>query len=304
MRLDADQMLAVLNALPDPVFLLTESGLYAGLFGHADPNYYHDGHDLLGSSVPEVVSSEAAEWIMQNIHKALEQDGLIKVEYQLSADQVAGLEDTVGPDGMIWFEGHVQPFPHRVNGERAVVWIARNITRRKLLEEELLQASQTDPLTQTANRRHLMEVLEEHFEEFRRYRHPMAMIMFDLDHFKQLNDRHGHLTGDAVLRSLCKACKSLLRANDLLARFGGEEFVIVLPNTTAAQAASTAERMRTHLSEAVARELGDELAVTVSLGVSELLHSDSNYEQVMHRGDQALYRAKRAGRNRVVVYDA
>lgn len=301
MYLDRDQMLVVLNALPDPVFVLTETGLYAGLYGHADPKYYHDAKDLLGASVRDVMPAEVAESIMEHIQEALHRNGLLKVEYPLSSQQVKGLENSAGPGGTLWFEGHVQPFPGLVDGERAVIWVARNITRRKQLEDELLEASQTDPLTHVANRRRLMEVLEFHFGAYRRYRHPMALIMFDLDHFKQLNDRFGHLTGDRVLRCLCDLCRQDLRENDLLARFGGEEFMIVLPSTTAERAAQTAERIRTHISTGVAAELDQALNVTISLGVSELLETDTSLEQIIQRVDDAVYQAKDEGRDRVVV---
>lgn len=302
MKLNSDQMLTVLNALPDPVFVLTESGLYAGLYGHADPNYYHDGKGLIGRSIQDVLPAEACGWIMLHVQQALDINGLIKVEYPLSAAQVQGLEHSAGPDGMIWFEGHVQPFPHLIEGERAVIWVARNITPRKLLEEQLLEASQTDPLTHAANRRRLLEVLQQHFGEFNRYKHPMAMIMFDIDHFKRLNDRFGHLTGDDVLRCLCAICRSMLRENDLLARFGGEEFIIVLPSTTAVQAEQTAERIRTGVTSELARQLGEKIQVTVSLGVSELLTADTSHEQVVQRVDKAVYQAKDNGRDQVVVY--
>ncbi|GAA0691233.1 diguanylate cyclase PdgB [Marinobacterium maritimum] len=295
-------MLVVLNALPDPVFVLTESGLYAGLFGHADLNYYHDGHDLVGCSIQTILPAEVVDWIMEHIQEALNQNGLIKVEYPLSAQQVKGLENQAGPDGMIWFEGHIQPFPQLINGERAVIWVARNVTPRKLLEEQLLEASQTDPLTHAANRRRLLEVMQVHFGAFRRYRHPVAMIMFDIDHFKHLNDRFGHLTGDKVLRCLSDICRQELRENDLLARFGGEEFIIVLPSTTAEQAVQTAERIRNSITTGIAREMGEAMQVTVSLGVSELLDSDTSHEQVIQRVDEAMYSAKQAGRNRVVRY--
>ncbi|QEW05148.1 GGDEF domain-containing protein [Nitrincola iocasae] len=300
MSLNPEQMLAVLNALPDPVFVLTETGRYAGVYGHADPNYYHSGHDLVGAYLADVLSADVAEWVMQHMQLAWDKGGLVKVEYPLSAAQVKGLESQAGPDGVIWFEGHIQPFPRRVEGERAVIWVARSITRRKLLEKELLEASQTDPLTRVANRRPLFDLLQSRFSEFQRYHHPTSLILFDLDHFKQVNDRFGHLMGDQVLTTLCDICQQTLRDNDLLARFGGEEFIVVLPNTVMEQALHLAERMR----EVVFRELSAcfpqyERAITISLGVSEFLISDPQFESLLQRADTALYQAKHAGRNRV-----
>lgn len=302
MNLDSEQMLAVLNALPDPVFVLTESGLYAGLYGLSDPEYYHDGHGLVGRLIDDVLPAEVASWVMDHLRQSLAKNGLIKVEYPLSADQVKGLENQAGPDHMLWFEGHIQPFPELINGERAVIWVARNITRRKALEEELLEASCTDPLTHAANRRRLLDELHNHFGEFKRYGHPTALIMFDLDHFKKINDQYGHLAGDEVLRRVCAICRESLRENDLLARFGGEEFVIVLPSTHAGEALHTAERIRELSALSIGRDFGFDQNVTISLGVSEFLVSDPEYAKVLQRIDEAVYQAKSMGRNRVVVY--
>lgn len=299
MTLDSRQMLAVLNALPDPVFVLTENGRYAGVYGHSDLNYYHEGRGLVGTSVQQAMPAEAARWVVEQIHTALETKGLIRVEYQLAASQVKSLDPQTGPQGDLWFEGHVQPFPGRIHGERAVIWVARNISSRKRLEEELLQASQTDPLTRAANRRKLMESLEEHFAAFQRYGHPLSLIMFDIDHFKALNDRLGHLAGDEVLQALCDSCRALLRENDILARFGGEEFIVILPSTSLPQAVTTAQRIRTEVPETAACTTGEEKRITLSLGVSTLLQQDRNHEDILQRVDQALYRAKNQGRNRV-----
>lgn len=301
MSLDSDQMLAVLDALPDPVFVLDPNGRYLDLYGYADPDYYHDGHDLVGKRVHEVMPFEPAQWILQQITRALREQRLIKVEYPLAATQVKGLEQQPGPDGMLWFEGHIQPFPGLIEGEKAVIWVARNITARKELEAELLEASQTDPLTRVSNRRKLMETLEKQYAIFRRYHNPTSLIMLDIDHFKQLNDRFGHLAGDSILRNLCDSCRRILRENDLLARFGGEEFVIVLPNTRSPQALSTAERIRTEVPAAVALKNGQEKAFTLSLGVSEINLQDTHFEQVLKRVDTALYKAKNSGRNRVEI---
>lgn len=302
MNLNRDQMLAVLNTLPDPVFVLTESGLYAGVFGAADTHYYHDAHVLAGQRIQDVFPPQLAEMVMEHVQESLRRHGLVTVDYQLAAEQVKGLDNSAGPVGSIWFEGHVQPFPQLIDGERAVIWVARNITARKSLEDELLQASQTDPLTHAANRRRLLEVLQQGFASFRRYHHPMAVIMFDIDHFKQFNDCFGHLAGDEVLRCLAEICRKTIRENDLLARFGGEEFIVVLPSTTAERAVQTAERIRTTLATEVQLSLKEEMGVTVSLGVSELLEADSSHEDVLQRVDEAMYSAKEKGRNRVVLY--
>jgi diguanylate cyclase (GGDEF)-like protein len=124
--------------------------------------------------------------------------------------------------------------------------------------------------------------------------------MVDIDHFKWINDQHGHDVGDRILRRVAEACGSDLRGSDLLARYGGEEFVVVLPETNEADGRAAAERMRSRVEEVHNPEI--ESAVTVSIGVSaEVPSNASGFERLVQRADRALYRAKEMGRNRVVV---
>jgi len=294
MPLSTEQLPALLDALPDPLFVLSESGRYLGVYGGSDTGFYHDGRHLVGQTLQAIMPAEKAAAILEQIATSLEEGRLLKVEYPLAASEVKGLEEADGPDDIIWFEGHVQPFPGRIDGERAVIWIARNISERRALEQKLREASLMDPLTHTFNRRKLIEELGRRFEERRRYGEPSAVLMLDVDHFKQINDRHGHSMGDEVLRALAETCRGQLRAGDLLTRFGGEEFVILLPHVEAPRAQEIAERLR----EEVARS---EPRITVSIGVSEIREGDPHFEAALKRADDALYEAKRAGRNRVVV---
>ena len=164
----------------------------------------------------------------------------------------------------------------------------------------------TDPLTGIANRRLLMRRLQEEVDRCRRYDHSVACVMVDLDHFKQINDRYGHQVGDQVLVDVSNVLKRGLRSSDLLSRYGGEEFVVLLPETTREQAAQIAKR---HLREIRGLQLVNNkrqsFLITASIGVAEL--RSTNSAQSVHPGslieeaDAALYKAKRAGRNRVVV---
>ena len=294
MPLSAAQLPALLDALPDPLFVLSESGRYLGVYGGSDTGFYHDGRHLVGQTLRAVMPADKAAEILRQIAVSLEEGRLLKVEYPLAASEVKGLEGADGPDDMIWFEGHVQPFPGRIDGERAVIWIARNISERRALEQKLREASLLDPLTNTYNRRKLIDALGQRFREFRRYGDPCAVLMLDVDHFKQINDQYGHSVGDEVLCALADTCRGHLRADDLLSRFGGEEFVILLSHTGTSGAEEVAERLR----EEVARS---ELRITVSIGVSELRADDPHFEAALKRADDALYEAKRAGRDRVVA---
>ncbi|WP_322522149.1 diguanylate cyclase [Guyparkeria halophila] len=300
MSLPAELMPAVLDALPDPLFILSASGRYLAVYGGSDPGYYHDGRSLVGQYISDVMPADKASQVLDQIQRSLEENRLLKVEYPLAATEVKGLESADGPAEMLWFEGHIQPLAEPVDGERAVVWVARNITPRRELEEQLRLASVIDPLTRLFNRRKLLEVLAERFAAHRRYDEACAVVMIDVDHFKQVNDRYGHSVGDEALLAVSNIGRGMLRENDLLARFGGEEFVLVLPQTDLEHARQVAERFRRAVIEHLSMHYPDIPPVTVSLGVAAMREEDVSHEGALNRADEALYEAKRRGRNRVV----
>ncbi|WP_028455667.1 diguanylate cyclase [Chitinilyticum litopenaei] len=298
--LDFSHIQSILKTLPDPVFILTRSGLYAGVFGGIDTRYYHDGSDLIGKRMDEVLSAEKTAWFLGVIEQALAQPGLHVVEYGLSGRDVLGLPDE-GPAREIWFEGRVQALDFPVNGEAAVLWVASNITTRHELELQLRWQSSTDPLTGLPNRRHMADVLREYLEVFLRYQTPLSVLLFDVDHFKSINDELGHDVGDRVLIAIADICRNELRHTDVSVRFGGDEFVILLPHTGAAQAAPLVERLRQRVADELRLLDGQPCSPTISGGLGELLATDTDAQQVLKRADAALYEAKRQGRNRIVL---
>jgi diguanylate cyclase (GGDEF)-like protein len=169
----------------------------------------------------------------------------------------------------------------------------------------LRRALCTDQLTTVLNRRHFFELAQEAFRNAEVTGQPVSAIMVDADHFKAVNDTHGHAAGDAVLVGLAKVLRAGVRANqDLVARLGGEEFSILLPGLDAAEAVEVAERLRHALRLAVFEAVDKEgepvrLKVTASFGVSERTPDIADPEALLHRADAALYVAKAAGRNRV-----
>jgi diguanylate cyclase len=186
------------------------------------------------------------------------------------------------------------------NGQTAVLLALNDISARKQLETELFQQANTDALTGISNRRHLIARAEQELRRARRFARPLAVMMLDLDHFKAINDRHGHAGGDAVLRAVAGAFSACLRGTDSFGRIGGEEFAIIMPETELRDAADVADRMRQRISELVIEHDGALIHATVSIGVTALLAQDGDIDAVLHRADQALYMAKQDGRNRVV----
>lgn len=182
-----------------------------------------------------------------------------------------------------------------LRGVTHLVGFAVDIGERKRMEGELRRLASTDALTGLYNRPRLEEYLDQAQERYSRYGHPYALVMFDADHFKQINDHYGHDRGDAVLQQLSRVVARRLRTTDILARWGGEEFMILAQDSDQTSAMALAERVR----EAVAAEsFGVEDAVTISLGVAGVRPGDARRD-VIKRVDEGLYRAKEGGRNRV-----
>ena len=167
------------------------------------------------------------------------------------------------------------------------------------LYEATQELAVRDPLTSVYNRRHLFDLARLEFERVRRYSQKLSAVMLDIDHFKRLNDSWGHRAGDTVLRSVADCCRSHLREVDTPARYGGDEFVILLPYADLEQAVQVANRIRRVVAETPIRTEQAELNVTVSAGVVQVDQVTLNLETLLERADRALYVAKRLGRNRV-----
>jgi two-component system cell cycle response regulator len=178
--------------------------------------------------------------------------------------------------------------------------------RTKVLQEELVEQTRRletlifeDPLTGLANRRYILTQLGSFVSGARRHGRPLSVAIVDLDRFKEVNDRHGHAAGDAVLVAATGALRSHLRAEDHLGRLGGEEFLAVLPDTDADAAAAVAERMRAEVAETVVEHEDARLRITVSIGMATW-EPEEPPELLLRRADDALYAAKAAGRDRAL----
>ena len=180
--------------------------------------------------------------------------------------------------------------------------------RARILEMQagtLAKLAQTDPLTGLINRRGFVEIYTSEVSRARRYKRSRVVAMMDLDHFKNINDRYGHAGGDAVLRSFASTARAALRTHDVICRYGGEEFCVLMPETKIHGAARVAERARAAIEKMKVMHEGEPIASTVSIGVASAFEEggdDCTEEALLERADKALYRAKAAGRNCVVSY--
>ena len=166
--------------------------------------------------------------------------------------------------------------------------------------DELRRRATTDDLTGLKNRACFMQMLAAEFQRSQRHERPLSVLMFDLDHFKSINDSHGHAVGDAVLRAVGAVCQAQLRSEDLLARIGGEEFAVILPETATAGALEVGEKLRAAVACLSIPLPGQApLQISTSVGCAMLSGGERNHEELLSLADKALYRAKDGGRNRV-----
>lgn len=213
------------------------------------------------------------------------------VRYQRSGDTTNGVRH------IDWRAEALRDESGRVSG---IVSIGHDVTEHIMLTRALEEQAQRDPLTGLANRRYFMD--RGHIEQSRasRHGHPLSLLMLDLDHFKRVNDTYGHKAGDVVLQKLSELLIENKREPDIAARLGGEEFVLLLPDTDLDAAVRVAERLRGAIAgSAVVTDTGETVRFTTSVGAAQMGGQVETLEQLLDQADQALYRAKHTGRNRV-----
>lgn len=182
-----------------------------------------------------------------------------------------------------------------------LVWLFALMIRRVEMERAVIQRqAETDQLTGIYNRRHFETSLDQEIERARRYNSTLSLLMIDVDNFKQLNDRHGHLVGDRLLYQLTRECESCLRVSDVFCRYGGDEFAIIAPETSGSAAMALARRMRQNLGAMGAdASLG---TLAISIGIAVWRESFKTKDDIIAAADSALYQAKSSGRNRECLY--
>lgn len=195
------------------------------------------------------------------------------------------------------FTGSVQGSPSRVDdADGGFILVVQDISEQRKLEQELERQASHDQLTGALNRWRFTLLLEQAIESAQRYGREFSVILFDVDHFKPINDYYGHNVGDDVLKALSSSVQEQLRSPDSMARWGGEEFILLLPETDAADAVQLAERLREQVSRL---SLPEEISLTISVGVAQY-RGEPSADELVRRADEALYSAKHQGRNAVV----
>ena len=283
-----------------------------GVYTYASPRI----RDILGFESSEIIGKRPEDFMPPEEAKRVL--GIFTSIFA-SRSQFSNLENkNLHKDGrVIILETSGVPIADNDGVFRGYRGIDRDITERKLAEQALeaanrelqtalalqQQLAHTDALTGINNRRHLYELAEHEFEIATRYQQPLSVIMFDIDHFKQVNDTFGHTVGDQILQGVTQVASAELRSADVIGRYGGEEFVIILPMTNAKKAYPLAERIRLGVAAMrVPTEKGD-ATVTLSIGIVEINHGvqTCSIEVMIRNADETMYAAKQAGRNRTEI---
>lgn len=174
--------------------------------------------------------------------------------------------------------------------------------KRAFLYQKMQELAITDSLTQVFSRRYLLERLKEEIARSQKFGYQFSLLMMDIDHFKACNDRWGHLVGDAILKTVASVVKENVRQIDLVGRYGGEEFCMVLPETDKKEAGFVGERLRKAVEDKQIKAYDEELKVTVSIGIAAFPAESRDMQVLIDKADWALYRAKENGRNKVSIY--
>ncbi|MHA7809152.1 MAG: sensor domain-containing diguanylate cyclase [Marinobacter adhaerens] len=243
------------------------------------------------TSYAALVSDASNQQLFEQVRVALEKEESFSLEYEVTRKD--------GSRIWVWERGRgVQ----EDDGSLHLEGIILDISDRKMLETELEQMATRDPLTGLLNRREMSRVLDEELQRARRYQRPMAVLWVDFDHFKDVNDTYGHAAGDSVLRAISRLLLGSVRSVDSIGRFGGEEFVIVLPEMDLEEAQETAERLRRKVAEEP-QPLGNGEAVplTISVGVAVYPDHGQTASTLCAAADKAMYLAKDRGRNCVAM---
>lgn len=280
---------AFVRAHPDTAFIHDEVGRYVEVISVQEDLLPVPLDQIKGRLVQDILPPEVSDMVLIAIQQTLATEHNQVIEYQMQVKA-----------GLRWFEGRTALLSGDITQRKFVVLVSSDITERVQLYEEVQRMAAQDPLTGCYNRRHFLSLANQEFEHSLRYDRPLALVMIDIDFFKRVNDHYGHPVGDQVLRQLVNHCQTHLRKVDVVGRYGGEEFLLLLPETSQVQAFMTAERLRSEIAGMqIATPQGD-LSITISLGVASARPGiDKNLDPIIQRADDALYRAKAGGRNRV-----
>lgn len=299
---------AMVAAIPDSGFVIDDQGRYLESFGGQERRLYHDGSALKGMQLHDVMDADTSRHALGAVRRAIKEGRLVTLEYALRTEDNDLLNDIGGPSGTQWFEARIYPLPADLEKRPAVLWLAYNITERRraeqqsrINEEQIRYLAMHDHLTGLANRAYLVEQMQKALNMAQRNGHQVGLLFLDLDHFKAINDDHGHDSGDQVLQEIAARLKTVVRDSDTVARQGGDEFVILLSKVDGIDGATAVAGKTLDALAAPIEANGQSFRVGVSIGVSLYPDHGETPDALQRAADDAMYQAKVEGRDQVSV---
>lgn len=299
---------AMVAAIPDSGFVIDDQGCYLESFGGQERRLYHDGAALKGLRLDDVMDEDTSRHALAGVRRAISEGRLVTLEYALRTEDNDLLNDIGGPAGTQWFQARIYPLPANLERRPAALWLAYNITERRraeeqsrINEEQIRYLALHDHLTGLANRAYLVEQMQKALNMAQRNGHQVGLLFLDLDHFKTINDAHGHDSGDLVLQEIAARLKTVVRDSDTVARHGGDEFVILLSKVDGVTgAAAVAEKTLQALTVPIEAN-GVKLRVGASIGISLYPDHGATLDALQRAADDAMYAAKAEGRDQFSV---
>jgi diguanylate cyclase (GGDEF)-like protein/PAS domain S-box-containing protein len=311
LRESEERFRTLVNSMDDIVYTLDRQQRHTGLYGEWVEKTGLTPEFFLGKSAQEIFGPEASKIHEEANSKALRGKTVV---YEWSTET---------NDGVVHYQTSVSPLRNAKGIIFGIVGLGRDITQRKRSEEVIQQTNENlrerleeienlqkklkeqvirDPLTDLFNRRYLQETLEREVSRAVRDNNPVSLIIMDIDYFKRINDSFGHSAGDQMLQAIGTLIKANIRLEDIPCRYGGEEFLVVMPGASLQVAQQRAKTLHEKISALRVELESHEIQITVSLGVASFPAHGSNGEEILMRADRALYQAKKDGRNRISVF--
>ena len=293
-------MRAIVAMSPDGILVVDENNIVIAI-NESFLAIWDMQVDVVGLALPDGAGMDDQVLLAKATELVIDKEGFLQRIHELYADPDLKDQCEIDLKDGRTLDRHSKVLRSEQGGYLGRVWFFRNITKYRQAQAALLNLARHDSLTGIWNRRYFFERGATEFARARRHNTGLSILAIDLDNFKQINDRFGHAAGDEVLKALCVCCMAEMRESDLFARTGGEEFCVLLPLTDLAEARVAAERARLSVMEQRVSAGRAVISFTFSAGLAFLNATDMAFEDTLRRADEALYRAKRKGKNRIEV---
>jgi len=298
LRQTEKKLAAVAEAAHDAIIIVRDDFTIEFWNHGAERIFAYKKHEVIGKNIASTIIPPSFNRIFHKVSAQLFSTGRVHIRYKT-------FETTALNKARKEFPVEVSLSSVKIDNKWLAIGIFRDISERYQLELQLRQLANYDELTGLVNRREIISRLQQELTRFSRYRSPITILFIDIDYFKKINDEYGHQVGDNTLVNCANKMQALMRKNDSVGRYGGEEFLIILPETPINRAIELAERLRKNIAQPFAKtRTKSEKYIpdyTISIGVAELIDDQMTLDLLIDRADKAMYRAKQTGRNKICI---